>query len=98
MSAGGFDRVPSRSIDLANDRYEITQGLSKENIDLWIENETSVPEHLRNLALSSRQREPAHGDGANERVTDGAHFRDSRIQAQIRALEHADPNDIAGNQ
>src|SRR5216683_5143433 len=98
MAAGRLNGISTRRIDIADDRHDVAQRLSQQDVDLGVEYESAITKHLRNLMFGARQRESRHLYGTDQRIADGTTFRYSRIQAQIRILEYADSHDIARDQ
>src|ERR1700730_12058391 len=96
MSARCIERVAPRLVDLAEYRDLIAERLREQDTHLRVDDEAAVPKGLRDLVLGRRGREVIELHRSDQRIADGAGFRDAHLERQVGALEDADLEDVAG--
>lgn len=94
----GFDGVAARPIDHAENGNLVALELHEQDIDLRLLHEAAVAQLVGDgqLGLGNRQTTEVHG--ADQRIGDGAAFGNAGFNREVRALEHADLDGVAGPQ
>ena len=94
----GFNGIAPRAIDHAEDGNLITLELHEQDVDLRLLHKTAFAQLVGNGQLGIGNRQPAELHGTDQRIGDGAAFGNAGFNGEVRVLEDADLDRVAGPQ